>query len=103
MSKRTPTQDRFPLVTLDDGEPATRTELFFFWAVLLGAVGIWCAMLLRIGYWLAVWPPSAQSSADFMTGILLGISAGILLVASLYRPVSRADRARDAATRSAPR
>ena len=89
-------KDPFPLLTLDDGEPATRTDLFFFWVLMLGAFGIWCAALLRIGYWLSVWPPSAQSSADFMTGILMGVSAGILLVSSLYRPVSRADRARDA-------
>ena len=91
-----PIKDPFPLITLGDGEPATRTDLFFFWALLLGAFGIWCAALLRIGYWLAAWPPSAQSSADFMTGILGGMSAGILLVSTLYRPVSRADRARDA-------
>ena len=90
-----PAKDPFPMMSLDDAEPATRTDLFFFWACLLGAAAIWIAGLIRIGYWIASLPTTAQSNADWVTGMLLGIGIGILLVASLYRPVSRDDRARE--------
>jgi hypothetical protein len=88
-----PIRGPFPMMSLDDGEPPTDTDLFFFWCFLLGAAAIWIAGLIRIGYWLASLPTSAQSNADWITGMLIGIGIGILLVSSLYRPVSRADRA----------
>lgn len=95
-----PTRDPFPMMSLDDAEPSTRTDLFFFWAFILGAAAVWVGGLIRVGYWIATFPAPTQTLADYLTGMLLGIGIGILIVAGLYRPVSRADRDRDAAKRT---
>jgi membrane protein DedA with SNARE-associated domain len=82
------------MISLDDGEPATWRNLFFFWSVISCGALIWISGLIRIGYWLATLPTQMQSNADYLTGMLLGIGIGIgiLIVLGLYRPAGRADR-----------
>lgn len=77
--------DKFQALSLNDDTPATSADLRVFWAAILAACAIWIFTLIRIGYWLATWPPTALNIASFLIGCLIGISAGILLIAVPYR------------------